>query len=126
MAPINARIDNGQLKLRADPDLIVVTYPNLAAFPGAGNTSQLYRAADTGLVYAWAGGTYATTYDFAPVRLVAQTAVLGIPEGGTLCYRFGFYGVTYGPGEQTLNPFAVQAATADIVLDLAAAPRVKL
>lgn len=126
LAPIRARIDNGELMLRADPDRDVDNYANLAAFPGTGAADQLYRAVDTGLVYEWTGAAYSVTYDFAPVRLVAQTAVLGLPEGATLNYRLDFTNVVFNGGDQELASFAVAAPTSDLTLDLATAPRVTL
>jgi len=126
LAPVRARIDNGQLMLRADPDKDVDNYATSANFPATGNTSQLYRAVNTGLVYEWTGSAYAVTFDFAPVRLVAQTAVLGLPVGATLNYRFDFTNVVFNGEDQTLASFAVPAPTADVLLDLATAPRVPL
>lgn len=124
LSPIRARLDAGVLMLRVDPDRPVENHANLAAFPGTGNTAKLYRAQNTGLVYAWNGSTYVQTDDYTPVRLVAQTAVLGLPEGATLNYRLDFDHVTFNGGEQELASFAVAAPTSDIVVDLATAPRV--
>ena len=72
LAPIKARIDNGVLMLRADPDRPSTTYLNVAAFPATGLINTLYRAADTQLLYEWKDGAYVLTDDYAPVRLVAQ------------------------------------------------------
>ncbi len=58
------------------------------------------------------------------MRLAAQSPVLGLPEGATLCYRFAFDNVTYGGGEQKLAAFTVAAPTTDVVLDLVTAPRI--
>jgi hypothetical protein len=129
LATIKARLDNGRLMIRADPDRVVHTFANLAAFPTPGDSTKLYRAADTQLVYAWNGTTYVQVDDFAPLRLVAQTDVLGLPPDATLCYQFAFSNITYPAAttaEQHLPTFAVAAATSDTVLDLATAPRVAL
>jgi hypothetical protein len=123
LAPVRARLDNGELMLRADPDLDVDTFTNLAGFPATGLTTKLYRALDTGLVYRWTGTAYVLTDDFAPVRLVAQTAVLGLPVGTTLNYRIDFDHVTFNEADQELPSFAVAAPTSDIVLDLTTAAR---
>jgi hypothetical protein len=53
----------------------------VSAFPVTGNTARLYRAQNTGLVYAWGGSAYTDIDPYTPVRLVAQTDVLGLPEG---------------------------------------------
>jgi hypothetical protein len=126
LAPIRARIDNGQLMLRAEPDRPVTTYTNQAAFPATGDPNRLYRDGVTQLVYQWTGGAYAQTDDFAVVRLVAQTDVLGMDPDDILCYRFAFDNITYGGGEQILAPFAVAAPTTDTDFDLATAARIPL
>lgn len=121
LASVDARIDNGQLKLRADPDRPVLSYANLAAFPGTGDTTKLYRALDTTLVYQWNGSAYVAADNYATVRLVAQTAVLALPAGVELRYRFDFDHVTFNGGPQQLPPITVAAPTSDVVLDLAIA-----
>ena len=118
VAPIRARIDNGILMLRVDPDKDVDNYANQAAFPEEGDVDHLYRDTSTGLVYAWDGDSYVATDDYAPVRLVAQTSVLGLPEGVTLNYRVDFSNVVFNQEEQKLASFGFRAPTSDIVLDL--------
>jgi hypothetical protein len=126
LAPIRAHRQRHPL-LRVDPDKDVDNYANLAAFPVTGTDDQLYRATNTGLVYRWSWSAYVETDDFTPVRLVAQTAVLGLPEGAKLCYRLDFSNVVFnGEDDQLLAPFAFQAPTTDVVLDLATAPRITL
>lgn len=126
LAPVRARIDNGILMLRTDPDRDVDNFANMAAFPATGAADQLYRDTSTGKVFEWTGSAYAETDDFAVVRLVAQTAVLGLPEGATLNYRLDFSNVVYNGGDQKLASFAFAAPTSDVVLDLATAPRIAL
>lgn len=126
LAPIKARIDNGILMLRVDPDKDVDNYANLAAFPGTGVANQLYRATDTGLVYFWSGSAYVTTDDYAVVRLVAQTAVLGLAVGATLNYRLDFSNVVFNGDDQKLPPFGFAAPTSDVVLNLATVARIVL
>lgn len=126
LSPYRARLDNGILMLRVDPDKPIDNYANLAAFPGTGNSARLYRAQNTQLVYAWTGSAYVITDDYTPVRLVAQTSVLGLPVGATLNYRFDFDHVTFNGDDQQLASFAVAAPTSDVTLDLATATRIPL
>ena len=126
LAPIRARLDNGVLMLRVDPDRPVDNYANLAAFPGTGNTARPYRAQDTPIIYAWTGSAYEVTDSYTPVRLVAQTDVLGLPEGAILGYRFSFDHVTFNGGDQELARFAIAAPNTDAVLNVATAERIPL
>ena len=80
-----------------------------------------------GLVYRWTGSAYVLIDDFAPVRLAAQTDVLGLPVDAILGYEFSFTNVNYPRAaneEQMLPTFCVAAPTSDVVLDLAIAPRI--
>lgn len=126
-SPIKARIDNGQLVLRIDPDRDVDDYPNLAAFPATGAVGQLYRALDTGLVYEWTGSTYATTYGYAPIRLLALCPALGLGPGGSVSYKIEFYATTFNGQEQQLPaitiaaPEIAEADTTEHVLNLVSA-----
>ena len=61
-----------------------------------------------------------------PVRLVAQTDVLGLPEGAILGYRFSFDHVTFNGGDQELARFAIAAPNTDAVLNVATAERIPL
>ena len=58
------------------------------------------------------------------VRVVAQTAVLGLPVDAILGYQISFDHVTYAQKDQHLPSFCVAAPTSDIILDLAVAPRI--
>ena len=82
LVPVDCRLDNGELMLRADPDLDVDTFNSLAGFPATGLTTKLYRDRCTPR-RSTAGPARPTSRptDFAPVRLVAQTAGAG-PAGG--------------------------------------------
>jgi hypothetical protein len=79
LAPIEARIDEGQLKLTAAQ---------------------------------------------ADVRLVAQTAVLGLPAGAVLVYTFTPHHVKFNGGDQDLPGFTIAAPTTDSVVDVGMAARV--
>ncbi|WP_374159066.1 hypothetical protein ACEWX3_07540 [Mycobacterium sp. G7A2] len=125
LAPVKARLDNGILMLRVDPDRDVDNYASASAFPATGVADQLYRATDTGLVYEWDGDSYEQVEDYTPVRLVAQTDALGLPNGATLNYRLSFENVVYNQQNQELASFAFQAPTSDVKLDLATVPRVQ-
>lgn len=124
LAPVDARIDNGRLMLRVDPDRPVLTFANLAAFPGTGNTAKVYKALDTGAYYEWNGSAYVSTLDYAPVRLVAGTAVLALPAGVTLGYRCDFDHVRFNRADQYLPSFTFAAPSTDVVVDLATVTRV--
>src|SRR5262245_36082124 len=131
LSKIRARIDNGDLCLRADPDLVVHNFPNMAAFPSIGTavSTNLYFAADTDKTYKFVGPPsphYEEVPAFAPVRLVAHTAVLELPADAILCYRVDFDHVTFGGADQQLPSFAFKAPTTDVVLDLVTAQRVPL
>lgn len=106
-SPIKARIDGGVLMLRVSPDRDVDDYANLAAFPGTGNASKLYRALDTGLVYQWTGSAYVQTYANVPVRLLAQCPALG--TGVTVTYQIDFYATTFNGQDQQLPSIKIQA-----------------
>ena len=124
LAPVDCRLDNGQLCLRADPDTVVHSYPSSSSFPATGLTTQLYFAADTGLTFRWSGSAYVAVDAFAPVRLAAQTPVLELPADAVLAYRVAFDHVTFNGADQSLPGFAFKAPTADVVLDLTTAERV--
>lgn len=126
LAPIDARLDNGHLCLRADPDRVVHHHPTLADFPATGSADTLYFAADTDLTYEWKGGAYVEIEPFAPVRLAAQTAVLELADDAVLCYRLDFDHATFAGDDRELPSFAFTAATSDVILDLSTAERVPL
>lgn len=122
-APIVARIDtDGRLKLRVEPDLPVDPYANVAAFPGTGLLTKLYRATDTMKVYRWTGSAYVETLDFTPVRLLADTPLLEL--AGPLYYQVAFTNVVFNGGRGELNGFVFQAAEADSVINLIEVGRV--
>jgi hypothetical protein len=131
LAPIDCRLNDGHLCLRAGPDLVVHSYPNAVAFPAIGSVDHLYFAADVDKVYKWvptgpSSGGYLEVSSFSPVRLAADTDVLGLPEGAFLAYQIDFDHVRYGGGEHDLPSFAFKAPSTDIELDLATAERVPI
>lgn len=69
-------------------------------------------------------GQLKITAEQADVRLLAQTAVLGLPDGAVLSYLFAFHHVTFNGKDQDLPSFRVAAPTTDSVLDLATAARI--
>ena len=129
LAQIKARLDNGRLMIRAEPDKNVDNYVNVAAFPATGNINQLYRDTTAQIVYAWNGSAYVLADDFASLRLVAQTDVLGLPPDAILGYEFAFSNVTYPKAVTQTVPqlptFCVAAPDSDVVLDLALTPHIK-
>ena len=125
LAPIDCRLNGGHLCLRSGPDLVVHSYTSAAAFPAIGLTTQLYWAADVDKTYKWAGG-YLEVASFRPVRLVADTDVLGLPPDAFLAYTIEFDHVRYGGQDRELPGFSWKAPSSDVVLDLATAERVTL
>lgn len=123
LAPIDCRLDNGELCLRADPDQVVHNYPAQSSFPPAGVIGSLYFAADVDKTFAWSGSAYVEVPSFAPVRLTAQTAVLELPPDAVLGYKVEFDHVTFAGAGQRLPAFSFKAPTADVVLDLSTAER---
>lgn len=124
-APIVARIDtDGRLKLRDDPDLPVYPYANIATFPATGLTGRLYRATDTMLTYRWdtTTGAYVEEYDYAPVRLLADTPLLRL--AGPLYYQVTFTNVQFNGGRGDLRGFEFQAPESDTVVNLIEVGRV--
>ena len=63
---------------------------------------------------------------FSPVRLVADTDVLGLPPDAFLAYTIEFDHVRYGGQDRELPGFSWKAPSSDVVLDLATAERVTL
>lgn len=116
-APIVGRIDtDGRLKLRVDPDLDVEPFASVGAFPATGDPDVLYRATDTMLVYRWDGAGYVETYPFTPVRLLADTELLGLD--GDLYYDVRFTNVQFNGAKGIINGFGFKAPNADEVVNL--------
>lgn len=116
-APIVARIDtDGRLKLRVEPDGDRDDFANLAAFPATGNTAKVYFAINTQTFYRWNGSTYVETYPYAPVRLLADTALLELDSD--LYYRVSFSEVVFNGGPGYIAPFTFQAPNTDTELNL--------
>jgi hypothetical protein len=125
-APIVGRIDvDGQVKLRVDVDYSaaapgdVLHYANLAAFPGTGSKSKVYIADDTDIKYVWNGARYV---NFTPVRLLADTPMLGLT--GQLIYEVKFTNVTFNAKPGIINSFFIAARTTDSVLNIITEGRV--
>lgn len=136
LAPVRARIDNGRLKIRADDEFTVVDYvPTYADLPEGLNDNtdrgKAWIVASSGLLYVWDGeefpddGDGQATLDQLDVRLVAETAVLTLPENTHLGYRLDFDHVTFNGADQDLPSFAWQAPTTDVLTDLSTVTRVK-
>ena len=123
LAPVDARLDNGHLCLRAAPDQVIHSYTSQAAFPVTGGTTFLYWDAAADKLFKWNGSAYVEVDNFAPVRLAAQTAVLELPADAVLCYKCEFDHATFAGADRELPSFSFKAATTDIVLDLSTAER---
>jgi len=116
-APIVARIDvDGRLKLRVEPDGDRDDFANVAAFPATGNTAKVYFSIATQTFYRWTGSAYAETYPYAAVRLLADTAVLGLDQ--PLFYNVAFTEVIFNGQSGRIKPFTFQAPIADIEVSL--------
>jgi hypothetical protein len=122
-APIVARIDtDGRLKLRVAPDGDRDDFANIAAFPGTGNTAKVYFAINTQKFYRWTGSTYAETYPYAPVRLLADTPLLDLASD--LYYRVTFSEVVFNGASGYINGFTFEAPKTDSELNLVYVARV--
>lgn len=122
-APIVARIDtDGRLKLRVDPDGDQDSYASTAAFPATGNTAKVYWSIAQQKWYRWTGSAYAETYPYAPVRLLADTALLELDSN--LYYRAAFSEVVYNGAPGYINSFTFEAPSTDIELNLVDVARI--
>jgi len=122
-APIVARIDtDGRLKLRVEPDGDRDDFATRSAFPSTGNITKVYFAIDTQTFYRWTGSLYAETYPYAQVRLLADTALLGLDSD--LYYRVTFSEVIFNGAPGYINGFTFQAPTSDVELNLVNVARV--
>jgi hypothetical protein len=122
-APIVARIDtDGRLKLRVAPDGDRDDYATRASFPATGNAAKIYWAIDTQTFYRWTGSTYAETYPYAQVRLLANTPLLGLASN--LFYRVSFSDVVFNGAPGFINSFTFQAPSADLEINLVDVARV--
>ena len=116
-APIVGRIDtDGRLKLRVEPDGDRDDYANVAAFPGTGNTAKVYFSIAAQAFYRWDGTAYVETLPYAPVRLLADTALLELASD--LYYRVSFSEVAFNGQPGYLAPFVFQAPNTDVELNL--------
>lgn len=116
-APIVGRIDvDGRLKLRVEPDGNRINYANLAAFPGTGNTANVYYDIAAKTFYRWSGSAYVQTYPYAPIRLLADTDLLNLST--PLFYAVKFTNVLFNKKPGQINGFTFQAPDADVELNL--------
>jgi hypothetical protein len=114
-APISAQIDtDGRLKLRRLSTVSVKA--NLAAFPVTGDANTIYYNTATNTYYSWNGSQYVTTFEFAPVRLLADTALLELAT--PLYYQVTFSNVMVNNVPGSMNAVMFQAPTADVELNL--------
>jgi len=119
MAPIYKEVAkeyDGRLKLRVEPDGDRDDFANVAAFPATGNTAKVYFSIATQTFYRWTGSAYAETYPYAAVRLLADTAVLGLDQ--PLFYNVAFTEVIFNGQSGRIKPFTFQAPIADIEVSL--------
>lgn len=116
-APIVGRIDaDGRLKLRVEPDGDRDDYSSVSNFPAVGKPSKVYFAVNTQTFYRWNGSTYVTTYPYTPVRLLADTALLQLPNN--LYYQVSFSDVVFNGKPGYIRPFTFQAASDDYEINL--------
>lgn len=121
-APIVGRIDvDGQVKLRVDVtrDYVapgdILHFDELADFPASGDTAKIYVDDAHDIDYRWTGQRYV---DFDPVRLLAETPLLGLAEGTHLDYLVEFSDVRFNGGPGLISSFVVRAKTSDVTLNL--------
>lgn len=107
---------DGRLCLRDAPDGTRVDAASRAAFPAVGDPGNYYVAADSGVFYRWSGGVYVEILPYQPMRLLADTPVLGLAS--PLFYAVSFSGVTVAGQLARISGFTFQALPGDGVLNL--------
>ena len=116
-APIVGKINSsGRLVLRDVPDGTRQDVANYAALPPTGNVAKYYVADDTDVHYRWNGADYDEILPYAPVRLLADTAVLGLSQ--PLYIAVSFSGVLFNGRAGRLKGFSFQAPVADYTVSL--------
>jgi hypothetical protein len=114
-APVAAQIDSdGRLKLRRHSSFSVKA--NVGAFPVTGDANTIYFSTATNTYYRWNGSQYVTTFEFAPVRLLADTDLLELAT--PLFYEVRFSNVKVNNAPASLNTVVFQAPTSDVELNL--------
>lgn len=117
-ASIVAKIGtDGRLKLRDDPDGTRVTVATYGALPSTGNAVNYYVVTATGKYYRWTGSAYVEILPYQPVRLLANTPLLGLGDT-PLTYSVTFSQVVYNGKVGRINGFTFQAPVADFTVNL--------
>jgi hypothetical protein len=112
-APIVARINStGQLVLRDVPDGTRQIVDDITDLPATGDVAKYYVADDTDIHYRWNGAHYDEIPPYAPVRLLANTALLELES--PLYYTVSFSSVLFNGRAGKLNSFTFEAPTSDI------------
>jgi hypothetical protein len=116
-APIVAKINSsGRLVLRDVPDGTRQIVDDIADLPGTGDVAKYYVADDTGIHYRWNGDDYDEILPYAPVRLLADTALLELDQ--PLYYSVAFSSVLLNGRAGRLKGFNFQAPVSDYAVSL--------
>ena len=107
---------DGRLKLRDAPAGRQENHENLSVLPTAGADGVAYMTVDDGRVWRWNGTTYIEDYNYTPIRLLADTALLELSS--PLYYRVNFTDVRFNGELGYLSPITFAAPQSDEVLNL--------
>lgn len=112
-APIVAKINSaGRLVLRDVPDGVRQIVDDSEDLPSVGDVAKYYVADDTDVHYRWDGDSYVQIPPYAPVRLLANTALLELDS--SLYYTCSFSSVLFNGRAGKLNSFTFEAPVSDI------------
>ena len=107
---------DGRLKLRDAPAGRQENHESLSVLPTAGADGVAYMTVDDGRVWRWNGTTYIEDYNYTPIRLLADTALLELSS--PLYYRVNFTDVRFNGELGYLSPITFAAPQSDEVLNL--------
>jgi microcystin-dependent protein len=108
---------DGRLKLRDAPSGVQENHEDPSTLPTAGVEGVAYTTLNDRRVYRWDGSTYIPDYDYTPIRLLADTALLELD--GPLFYHVAFTDVLFNGEPGYLSPFTFAAPDVDIDLNIA-------
>ena len=108
---------DGRLKLRDAPSGVQENYEDPSTLPTAGVVGVAYTTLNDRRVYRWDGFTYIPDYNYTPIRLLADTALLELD--GPLFYHVAFTDVLFNGEPGYLSPFTFAAPDVDMDLNIA-------
>ena len=107
---------DGRLKLRDAPAGRQENHESLSVLPTAGADGVAYMTVDDQRVWRWNGTTYIEDYNYTPIRLLADTALLELSS--PLYYHVTFTDVRFNGELGYLSPITFAAPQSDEVLNL--------